>query len=334
VLLAADTIRLAPLRAQVTDAVLLLDPASGRRVVDELRRATGDPTLGVAYPVAGGGYVDDAGRPIVLPDPTSGRSLTTIAAGGRAAAVVIHDGRLGTDAALEAAAGRALALSATNARLQGELRAQLRELQDSRRRLLDAGDDARAALERRLAGGPLASLALLDGELEAAGPALALGTEPRATDDLAPVRAELDAVVTTLTRLAHGLHPPALETDGLAVALHALAARSTVPVTLSVDGLPAFSNPVASTAWFIASEALANVTKHAGAGRVDIQAGVRDGSLILEVADNGRGGADPAAGSGLQGLRDRVDAMGGTVRLVSPAGGGTRLTAIMPVTTP
>jgi signal transduction histidine kinase len=334
VLLAADTIRLAPLRAHVTDTVLLLDPASGRRVVDELRRATGDPTLGVAYPVADGGYVDDAGRPIVLPDPTSGRSVTTIAAGGRAAAVVIHDGRLETDAALEAAAGRALALSATNARLQGDLRAQLRELQDSRRRLLDAGDDARAALERRLAGGPLASLALLDGELEAAGPALALGTEPRATDDLAPVRAELDAVVTTLTRLAHGLHPPALETDGLAVALHALAARSTVPVTLSVDGLPAFSNPVASTAWFIASEALANVTKHAGAGRVDIQAGVRDGSLILEVVDDGRGGADPAAGSGLQGLRDRVDAMGGTVRLVSPAGGGTRLTAILPVTTP
>ena len=84
VLLAADTIRLAPLRARVTDAVLLLDPASGRRVVDELRRATGDPTLAVAYPVAGGRYVDDAGRPITLPDATSGRSMTTIArAGGR-----------------------------------------------------------------------------------------------------------------------------------------------------------------------------------------------------------------------------------------------------------
>ena len=263
----------------MTDAVLLLDPASGRRVVDELRRANGGHlTLGVAYPVADGGYVDDAGRPIVLPDPTSGRSLTTIAAGGRAAAVVIHDGRLGTDAALGARCGSGI----------GPVRHKRASPASCAPRRAAPGLPAAAARRRgrracrpgaATGGGPLASLALLDGELEAADRPRPSGTEPRAPHDLAPVRVELDAVVKTLTRLAHGLHPPALETDGLAVALHVLAARSAVPVTLSVDGLPAFSNPVASTAWFIASEALTNVTKHAGAGHVDIRAGVQDGSF-------------------------------------------------------
>ena len=324
--LAMDTVRLATERARLTDVVLRLDPGAPGSITSELRRATGDPSLEVAYPVAGDrGYVDATGGRVTLPGSGDRRTVTVIGSTPGAGAIIIHDGRLETEAVLEAATLRAVDLAAANARLQGELREQLREVRASRRRIVEAGDAERRALERRLAIGLLPTLVDLRRLLGEMGS----GADP--DDGVARAQRELTAVEEELGRLADGVHPRALEGGGLCDAIDILVRRSPVPVALSASALPALPPAIGATAFFACGEALTNVAKHARATRVAVTVAILDGRLSLEVVDDGRGGARPEAGSGLIGVRDRVEAVGGSLRIHSPVGAGTRVSVVLPV---
>ena len=227
------------------------------------------------------------------------------------------------DEALAGAVAAAARLAVANARLRGEIDERVRELDASQRRILTAADDQRRSIERRLAAGALARLdrvrAIVDDDLLSD----VLGAAP------VDVRGAVHAADDELRAFARGVYPPALTTGGLAAAIAELAAAGTLPVTVTIEGgrLPV---DVEATAYFVCAEALANASKHARAGRVTIT-GTSDGdALRLAIADDGVGGADPA-GSGLRGLRDRVAALGGTLDVDSPAGGGTTVRAVIPV---
>ena len=161
----------------------------------------------------------------------------------------------------------------------------------------------------------------------------ALRGRRRSSEHVARAERHLVLTVADLHQLAEGLHPAELD-DGLDAALTALAERSPVPVDLDVrvDGLQ--SNDVTAAAYYVCAEALANVAKHAGATFVHVQVERRRGELTVVVVDDGAGGAEPAKGSGLRGLTDRVEALGGTLTVRSPTGAGTRLTAELPLGRP
>jgi signal transduction histidine kinase len=201
------------------------------------------------------------------------------------------------------------------------------EIDASRARIVEAADAARRRLERDLHDGAqqrlvLASLTLARAAAHAAGtPAEPLVNE--AADQVREALAEL-------RELARGIHPTTLAERGLKPALEALAARSPVPVELCVPD-QRFAPAVEAALYFTAAEALTNVAKYARATRAAISVAQRDRSLVAEIADDGVGGADPLAGTGLRGLADRLAAVGGTLETHSPPGGGTRLLAHVPV---
>ena len=313
-------------RTRVTDLVVDLGEKRSGTLRDALAGALGDPTLEVGYWL-GDGYVDADGRPLALPASGSHRTVTPVERDGEAIAALVHDPVVLADPGLSDALAAAARLAASNARLQAEVRAQLAELRASRRRLLDAEDDERRRLERRLretVERRLTELArVLDRAQSGAGGGARLR---RAEEQLARTREEL-------RELAAGLHPGGLEDGGLAAALASLAERSPVAVALSATGarLP---EEVATVAYFVCSEALANVVKYAGASCVDISVTRSEGRLRVAVRDDGLGGADPADGTGLRGLADRLEALGGTLRIDSPPGRGTRLTAELPLAGP
>jgi signal transduction histidine kinase len=140
---------------------------------------------------------------------------------------------------------------------------------------------------------------------------------------------ELAQSLDELRELARGLHPAVLE-HGLAAALNALATRSPVPTTVAYEANCRLPEPVELAAYFVASEALTNVAKYAGASTATVRVWRNDGQAAIEIADDGVGGADDSRGSGLRGLADRVEALEGSLRVYSPAGGGTVVTAEMP----
>jgi signal transduction histidine kinase len=203
------------------------------------------------------------------------------------------------------------------------------ELAASRRRIVAAADQARQRIERDLHDGTqqrLVSLGLAARIAEASVPA--------GQDDLraevSRVAAGLADAVAELQEFSRGIHPAVLSERGLGPALRTLARRSTVPVELDVTAGARFPGPVEIAAYYVASEALANVMKHARASRIEVSLTVRDGSLLLSVRDDGAGGADPARGSGLAGLADRVEALGGSIHVHSEAGTGTNITVNLP----
>jgi signal transduction histidine kinase len=205
----------------------------------------------------------------------------------------------------------------------------VRELRASRLRLVSVQDEARRRVERDLHDGAQQRLLTLSMVLrvirkQAESEASALG----ATIDEA--ERELKLALDELRELARGIHPAILARSGLGPALASLAERSEIPVELVARGSQRYPAPVESTVYFVVSEALANVAKYAQAARVSVSVTNPDGIVQVEVADDGVGGADASAGSGLLGLRDRVEALGGTFRVESPAGAGTRITARIP----
>ena len=204
------------------------------------------------------------------------------------------------------------------------------ELAASRRRIVAASDEARRRIERDLHDGTqqrLVSLALAARTAEAdvaAGRADLRGYLSRIAAGLADAVAELQ-------EFSRGIHPAILSERGLGPALRTLARRSAVPVELEVTTDARCPEPVEVAAYYVASEALANAMKHAQASRVEISLGTVDRSLLLSIRDDGVGGADPARGSGLAGLTDRVEALGGSIRLHSAAGAGTHITVDLPL---
>jgi signal transduction histidine kinase len=158
-----------------------------------------------------------------------------------------------------------------------------------------------------------------------------LGGAPGAEPILGRLAEELAAALTELRELARGIHPATLTEHGLGPALEALAARSPVPVELEFSATERLPASVEATAYYVVAEALTNVAKYAGAGRVTVCAGIRGDQLAIEVRDDGVGGASLDRGTGLRGLADRVEAVRGSLRLESPPGRGTTVSATIPV---
>jgi signal transduction histidine kinase len=321
----ADLLRGRWAQAAVTDLVVeLSEPAEAATLRAKLARALGDPSLVLGYwlPEAGG-YVDDAGRSVLLPELGSGRGVTLIEQGGERIGALVHDAAVLDDAALVDAVASAAKMAVSNVRLQAEVRDRVDELRASRRRLVEAGDEQRRRLERELREG---AERRLSGVAELLGETRRDAGETPAGSLLGDAEGELQHALTELRELAHGIHPAELIEGGLAVALTGLARRSPVPVELELpsERLPA---PLEAAAYFVCSEALANVAKYARASRVTIDVARTGSRVVVAIADDGVGGADPTRGSGLRGLADRVEALGGQLRVESPRGGGTRLLA-------
>jgi signal transduction histidine kinase len=284
---------------------------------DRLARAIGDPDLAVGYRLDGDGrYADAAGVPVALPPRGSGRAVTEVRESGDVVAVLVHDGTALEDPALRAAVTSVSRLAVANTRLQAQLTARGREVTASRRRIVVAADDERRRLEAELRSG-------VARRLDAVAERLATH------EGLAPIAAEVDHARRDLARLARGLRPATLSEAGLAAALRELAAVSPLEVTLEAPAAR-FHPAVEAAAYFVCSEALTNASKHARCTRVTVTVAASPRVLRIEVGDDGRGGAEPE-GSGLLGLRDRVEALEGRLRVDSPPGAGTRVVAELPL---
>ncbi len=313
-------------RAPVTDLVVELGEARSGSLRDALAGALGDPTLEVGYWL-GDRYVDAGGRPLALPASGSHRRVTAVERDGEAIAVLVHDPAVLDDPGLSEALAAAARLAGSNARLQAEVRAQLDELGASRRRLVQAADEERRRLEQRLRETVERRLIELARSLD--GPHGGGGSATR----LQPAREQLARTRDELRELAAGLHPGGPNERGLSGALQSLAARSPVPIALRVTDSP-LPGEIATAAYFVCSEAIANVIKYADASHVAITVSVGEEDVRIVVDDDGVGGADPANGTGLRGLADRLEALDGTLRVDSPPGRGTRVTAELPLDGP
>ncbi|MBD0338640.1 MAG: sensor histidine kinase [Thermoleophilia bacterium] len=328
VALVAGLVRARMARAAVGDLVLELQRTPPEGLRDALARALDDPTLELAFWLPErGGFVDPAGQPIELPPASESRAVTELEHEGRPVAALVHDPSLLEEPRLVRSAGAAARMAIENARLQAELRAQLDEVRASRKRIVAAGDAERRRLERNLHDGAQQQLVAVALKLRAAQGKLG---DPAVDRLLSEAVNELQGAVDELRELARGVHPAILTEEGLGAALESLASRSAFPVRLVEAPEERFPADVEGTAYFLACEALANVVKHAQASRATIDARRMDGVLVVEVEDDGVGGARPAAGSGLRGLADRVEALGGHLRIESPAGGGTRIVGEIP----
>jgi PAS domain S-box-containing protein len=214
-------------------------------------------------------------------------------------------------------------------RLNDELRARLEELAASRARIVTAGDVERRRLERNLHDGAQQRLVTLSLSLRLA--LARLETDPAtARTVLEGASEELARALDELRELARGLHPAVLTDHGLRAAVETLAGRAPVPVEIAAIPAERLPGPVEAAAYYVIAEALTNVAKYAQAETVLVRVVASAGDVLVEVADDGAGGADPRAGSGLRGLADRVEAFGGTLEIQSPRGAGTTLRATIP----
>jgi PAS domain S-box-containing protein len=214
-------------------------------------------------------------------------------------------------------------------RLNDELHVKLEELAASRARIVAAGDVERRRLERNLHDGAQQRLVALSLSLRLAKAKLE-SDPPAASAILAGAGDELARALDELRELARGLHPAVLTDRGLRAAVDVLAGRAPVPVEILEVPAERLPEPVEAGAYYLIAEALTNVAKYANASVVTVSVTAGAGRVVVEVTDDGIGGADPATGSGLRGLADRVEALGGTLTVVSPMGAGTSLRAEIP----
>jgi signal transduction histidine kinase len=273
--------------------------------------------------------VDEEGRDLKLPPDAA--AVTVIHRDGERLAALVHDPALIEHRELLRAAAAAAGMAIANSHLQAEVRTQLEEVRASRARIVQAGDAERRKVERDLHDGAQQRLLSLSLALHAAR-RQAEGEADHAVigDTLGLASEELGLAITELRELARGIHPTILTDEGLGPALESLTARASVPVTLvgaPTDRLPP---AIEAAAYFVVSEALANVTKYANAKRASVRVSRSDGYITVEVRDDGVGGADETRGSGIRGLHDRVAAVNGRLTIVSPAGAGTTILAVLP----
>jgi len=293
-----------------------------------LARALHDPSLTLAYWLPDfETYVDLDGRPLALPENPA-RTSTVIDRDGRQVAALIHDSELGEERELLDAVGAAAGIALENGRLQAELRARVEELKGSRTRVIEAGQKERQRLERNLHDGAQQRLIALSLRLSFLEQRLV--EQPDARAQLDSARQEIALSLEELRAVARGIYPAVLTGHGLAVALESLAAGASLPVRLTVEIDRRLPEPVEVAAYYVVSESLANVAKHAQATHATVEVAEHANSLVVEVLDDGVGGADTERGSGLRGLADRVEALGGRLRVWTPRGGGTRVQAAIP----
>ena len=315
----------------------LVELLRGMRVVhfadlrSVLAKALGDPELVIAYPVTGSrAFVDAEDRPVILP-ADGDRSVAPVKRDGEAVAALIYDRSLDDDPELVEAVAGAAAIALENHQLHAEAENRLAEVRASRERVIAAGDAERRRIERNLHDGAQQRLVTLALQLSV--------IKRRIRDDpsdaerlVTSASGELAQSLEELRELARGIHPAVLD-QGLDVALEALARRSEVPATVLNEPGPRLPEPVAFAAYFVASEALANVVKYAHASAASVNLLRTGTAVVIHITDDGVGGADPACGSGLRGLADRVEALGGRLTVSSPPGAGTVVTAELPCRT-
>jgi signal transduction histidine kinase len=309
--------------AAVGDLVGKLENVGADRIEAALGEALHDPTLRMAFPTRDG-LLDVLGLGCD-PPPDGSRAVTPL--GEPPVAVLVHDPALLGDRELLDTAATAARLALDNARLYAQVRAQLEEVRASRLRIAAAADMQRQQLERDLHDGAqqrLLGMGFMLGVLR---------TRLDSPDDQEMVREleqELRSAIGELRDFAQGIRPAVLTDQGLAPALAGLARRAGVRVSLDLRLRDRLDPVVESTAYYVVSEALQNVTKHTDDARACVLAIHDGGRLIIEVSDDGQGGASIQAGTGLRGLTDRVNAVGGCLEVRSPPGGGTTVRAEMP----
>jgi signal transduction histidine kinase len=327
-------------------AGLLRSRVAGASAVSEVVARLGDPSirgggichaladalegtsLELAYRQPDGEYSDAAGRPVPVPPDRLDRVAIPLEARDDAAVVLTYDASREDERELVRAVSAAGTLTLENERLATELRARVEEVSASRARIVESGDAARRRLERDLHDGAQQRLVALALSLRLLGSRF--DGDPEASRQLDAARVELDQAIDELRELARGLHPSALSERGLAFALKGLADRAPLPVEIEATPDGRLPNGVESASYFVVAEALTNVARYARASHASISVTRTDGQVLVEVSDNGVGGADPENGSGLRGLLDRVSALGGTLELDSPPGDGTTVRAAIP----
>jgi signal transduction histidine kinase len=316
----------------VGDLISRLGEAPERRgsLRDALADALADPTLQLAYWLPDRRhYVDAHGSPVELPVRGSGRAAAAVEHEGVLLGAIVHDDSLSEDRELVAAAGAAAALALENERLEAELRARVEELERSRGRLVEVGLAERRALERNLHDGAQQHLVALALSLRMARDKVR--PDPETAEGLLDESlSELSEATAELRELARGIHPAVLSERGLPAALDTLAGRAPVPVEVVVTPSERLPEAVEATAYYVVAEALTNVAKYSQAQRARVSITRDNGSVTVQVADDGVGGADPAGGSGLRGLADRLQALDGELAVDSPSGGGTTVRASIP----
>jgi signal transduction histidine kinase len=258
--------------------------------------------------------------------------VTEIERDGTPVAAIVHDRALLEDRELVRTAGAAAALALENERLAAELRARYDDLRGASARLVAAGDAARRRIERDLHDGAQQRLVSLSVTLNLARRHAEPGSQTASLLDSA--MAELTAGLSELRELARGIHPAVLTERGLDPALAGLAARAPLPVTISAPLDKRLPPAVEAAAYFVVMEALTNVAKYSSATAAEVTIQQINGDVMIDVTDDGVGGANPAAGTGLTGLADRVAALGGRLEVESPPGGGTVVRAEMPARRP
>jgi signal transduction histidine kinase len=325
----ADMLRARLAHSAVGELVLELSanpaPANLR---EALARALHDPSLRLAYWLPEfETYADRSGRRVeIRAEP--GRTTTVVNRGGEPVAALLHDASLLKEPELLDAVVAAAGIALENGRLESELRARVEELRRSRARIVEVAQTERRRLERDLHDGAqqrLVTLALHLGTLEKR-----LAGESDAVPLVDEAKRELDQSLRELRELARGIHPAIVTERGLGVALEGLVSRASIPVELAVDLEARPPEAVELAAYYLVAESLTNMAKHAKASSGTVEVTREEGRLVVEVVDDGVGGASSAGGSGLRGLADRIEALGGHVQFWSPKGGGTRIRAEIP----
>ena len=304
---------------------------AGDRLQAVLARTLHDPTLRLLYWARERqSFVDTAGQPAHLVSERSTRVVRRIDRDGEPIAALVHDPALQDDPELVEAAVAAARLALENERLHAEVSAQLVEVRSSRARIIAAGDAERRRVERNLHDGAQQRLVTLSGALKLAQTRL----HGEADGQLGPVfqeaARELDLALAELRELAQGIHPAILTEAGLGPALESLAQRSSVPVRVLAAPEHRLDSEVEAAAYFVVSEAIANAMKHSRASLISVQVRQTEAELLIEVADDGIGGAALNRGAGLQGIADRVRALDGSLDVISPDGAGTRVIGHIP----
>ena len=316
----------------VGDLVTRLADAPERgELRDALAEALGDESLMLAYWLPDSdAYVDARGQPVTLPQTGSSRAVSHVEREGRRVASIVYDATLAEDdPGLVDAVGSSAALALDNERLDAELRARVEELRASRMRVIEVGMEERRGLERNLHDGAQQRLVSLAITLRTARSRLN-GNDDGASELLEGAGQELDLAISELRELARGIHPAVLSDRGLPAALESLAARSPVPVEVGAVPPDRLPKPVELAAYYVISEALTNVVRYARATYATVDVVRNDGHVLVEVGDDGVGGADPERGTGLRGLKDRVGALEGSLAVESEPGRGTRVRASIP----
>lgn len=306
---------------------LRADPTGDLR--EPLARALHDPTLRLAYWLPQyGSWASPDGQAVELRGPGDGRATRIIYRNQEPVVALEFDRTLEDERELIDAVAAAAGIALENSRLHADLRARLHDLQGSRVRVIQAGQKERQQLERNLHDGAQQRLVALALELGLMANGTAGTDQTRAR--LMQAKQEVTASLDELRDVAHGLHPAVVTGHGLAVALESLTARAAVPVVLTVGLDERLPEQVEVAAYYVVSESLTNIGKHARANTATVGITGSAGTVVVKVTDDGIGGADTELGSGLRGLADRVEALGGRLRIWSPPGRGTRLEAEIP----